>query len=125
MVPDPPDRLAHVPPLERLPAGSRLHRIHGVRGRGGEFNVSSHRSRFAPLADDEGQRIPVLHAGATLDVAVYETLFHALGPGPASRTWPASRIEAVAHSVLKTKRVLQLVPLFRRNLVAWNVTDGP
>ena len=65
----------------------------------------------------------MLYAGATFDVAVYESLFHAVGPGPASRTWPASRIETVAHSVLKTGRDLQLAPLFRRNLIAWNITD--
>ena len=122
-VPDPPHRLALVPPLERLAAGSRLHRIHGVRWRGGQLNASAHKSRFAPLADEDGRRIPVLYAGATFDVAVYESLFHAAGPGPASRTWPASRIETVAHSVLKTDRDLQLAPLFRRNLIAWNITD--
>jgi hypothetical protein len=109
--------------LERLPADSRLHRIHGVRWRGGQFNASVRRSRFAPIADEDGHRIPVLYAGATFDVAVYESLFHAVGPGPDSRTWPASRIEIVAHSVLKTERDLQLAPLFRRNLIAWNITD--
>ena len=122
-VPDPPHRLTPLPPLERLAAGSRLHRIHGVRWRGGQFNASAHKSRFAPLADEGGRRIPVLYAGATFDVAVYESLFHAVGPGPASRTWPASRIAAVAHSVLRTERDLQLAPLFRRNLIAWNITD--
>lgn len=75
------------------------------------------------MARDDGARIPVLYAGATFDVAVYESLFHAVGAGPASRTWPANRIEAVAHSVLKTRRDLQLAPLFRRNLIAWNITD--
>lgn len=122
-VPDAPHRLTPAPPLERLAAGSRLHRIHGVRWRGGQFNASARKSRFAPLADLDGRRIPVLYAGATCDVAVYESLFHAAGPGPASRTWPASRIEVVAHSVLKTKRDLRLAPLFRRNLIAWNITD--
>ena len=122
-VPEPPRTLKPIPQLDRLPAGSRLHRIHGTRWRGGEFNASGHRSRFAPLADEAGCRIPVLYAGGTFDVAVYESLFHAVGPGPASRTWPASRIEAVAHSVLRTARDLHLAPLFRRNLIAWRVTD--
>ena len=122
-VPEPPRTLKPIPQLDRLPAGSRLHRIHGTRWRGGEFNASGHRSRFAPLADEAGCRIPVLYAGGTFDVAVYESLFHAVGPGPASRTWPASRIEAVAHSVLRTARDLHLAPLFRRNLIAWNITD--
>ena len=59
----------------------------------------------------------------SFDVAVYESLFHSVGPRPASRTWPASRIDAVAHSVLNTARDLHLAPLFRRNLIAWRVTD--
>ena len=80
-VPDPPHRLVPVPPLEPLAAGSRLHRIHGVRWRGGQFNSSVHKSRFAPLADERGSRIPVLYAGATFDVAVYESLF------PRRRSW--------------------------------------
>lgn len=94
-----------------------------MQWRGSQFNTSAHKSRFAPLVDEHGHRVAVLYAGATFDVAVYESLFHAVGPGPASRTWPASRIETVAHSILKTEHDLQLAPLFRRNLIAWNITD--
>ena len=123
MAPEPPRTLTPIPPLVRVPAGSLLHRVHGARWRGGQFNASGHRSRFAPLADEAGRRIPVLYAGATFDVAAYETLFHAAGPVRASRTWPASRLSKVAHSVLQTGRALNLAPLYRRNLIAWGITD--
>ncbi len=80
-------------------------------------------SRFAPIVDSEGRRVPVLYAGHTFDVAAYESLFHAIGPGQEMLTWPASGLTGLAHSILETRRDLDVVPLFRRNLIGWNVSD--
>lgn len=110
--------LTPVPIFERLVAGSRLHRIHSARRKGGEFNDSNKETRFAPLAADEGRRIPVLYAGRTFDVAVHEALFRG------SRTWPLSKLESVAHSVLLTGRPLNLVLLNPINLQSWGIEDN-
>ena len=80
-------------------------------------------SRFAPIADSEGHRVPVLYAGRTFEVAAYESLFHAIGPSRGMMTWPASGLKTLAHSILETRRDLAMVPLFRRNLIGWNVSD--
>ena len=122
-IPVPPVTLSPTPPLERLPAGSELHRIHGVNWRSAQFNTSGHVSRFAPIADAEGRQIPVLYAGRTFEVAAYESLFHAVSPSQDTLTWPASGLAAIVHSTLETKRDLELAPLFRRNLIGWKVSD--
>ena len=122
-IPDPPGALSPIPPLERLPAGSHLHRIHEVKWRSAQFNAGGHVSRFAPIADAEGRRIPILYAGRTFEVVAYESLFHAFRPSRDRLTWPASRLTTLAHSILETRRVLDVAPLFRRNLIGWNVCD--
>ena len=80
-------------------------------------------TRFAPITDAEGSRIPVLYAGRTFEVAAYESLFHAIGPDQDTPTWPASALAPLMHSVLETKRDLVLAPLFRRSLIGWKVSD--
>lgn len=80
-------------------------------------------TRFSPITDATGRRIPVLYAGRTFEVAAYESLFHALGPDQEAPTWPASGLATLAHSILETKRDLVLAPLFRRNLIGWKVSD--
>ncbi|MDE0033762.1 MAG: RES family NAD+ phosphorylase [Deltaproteobacteria bacterium] len=122
-IPVPPATLSPIPPLERLPAGSELHRIHGVNWRSAQFNTGSHVSRFAPIADTDGRPIPVLYAGRTFEVAAYESLFHAVSQNQDALTWPASGLAAIVHSILETKRDLELAPLFRRNLIGWKVSD--
>lgn len=122
-IPVPPATLTPLPPLERLPARSRLHRIHGIKWRSAQFNAGNHVSRFAPIRDAERRRIPVLYAGRTFEVAAYESLFHAIGPGHELRTWPAGKLTHLAHSTLETGRDLDLAPLFQRNLTGWNVSD--
>lgn len=100
-----------------------MHRIHWVAWRSAQFNAGDRVSRFAPIVDSEGRRVPVLYAGRSFDVAAYESLFHAIGPGQEMLTWPASGLTGLAHSTLETRRDLDVVPLFRRNLIGWNVSD--
>ena len=122
-IPVPPVKLAPIPPLERLPAGTELHRIHGVRWRSAQFNAGGYVTRFSPITNAEGRRIPVLYAGRTFEVSAYESLFHAVSPNQDTPTLPASKLAALVHSTLETKRDLVLAPLFRRNLIGWKVSD--
>lgn len=100
-----------------------MHRIHGIQWRSAQFNTGGHVTRFSPITDTEGRRIPVLYAGRTFEVAAYESLFHAISPNQDTPIWPASGLTALVHSTLETKRDLVLAPLFRRNLIGWNVSD--
>ena len=100
-----------------------MHRIHGVQWRSAQFNTSGHVTRFSPITDTDGHRIPVLYAGRTFEVAAYESLFHTISPTQDTPTWPTSGLTALMHSTLETKHDLVLAPLFRRNLIAWKVSD--
>lgn len=131
-VPVPPATLPPIPALERLPAGSVLHRVGYLGGARFEEHdrVSSYPpierervSRFAPITDANGSRISVLYAARTFEVAVYESLFHAVSPGEAPRFWPVDLAYWAVHSTLETRRDLDLVPLFSRTLIRWKVSD--
>ena len=73
-------------------AGALLERIHDRNYRPNEFNpCNGAPPRFGPIQDLQGDCVPSLYAGDTLESAIYETIFHDI-PAEAAR-WA----EAIHH----------------------------
>ena len=69
--------------LERWPAGTVIHVIHDTAFAPESFNPGMDAAgrlrkptRFAPIRDVSGAVVPYLYGGATLDCAIFETMFH-------------------------------------------------
>ena len=78
---------APIPPLDplfgRWPAGQVIHVIHDTAFPPESFNPGVDAAgtlrkptRFAPIRSLEGEVIPYLYGGSTLDCAIFETVFH-------------------------------------------------
>lgn len=92
-----------------LPKGTVLHRIHLCQFVGNQFNpCMGGATRFAPIADVQGNCIPSLYAGATLPSAIYETIFHDIPANTPIKTVPIFAITARSHSTLQVARDLIL-----------------
>ncbi|MBE3640457.1 RES domain-containing protein [Mangrovicoccus algicola] len=106
--------------LERLAAGTRLHRIHPARYGAAQFNDSARgNARFSPLRDAAGTLVPTLYAGEGFDCAAAEIILRspdlpatdpATGLPPLAIAFPAD-FTAHAHSEVTLARDLRLVDL--------------
>ena len=110
--------------LQRLAAGTSLHRLHDRAYPATGFNPGTgpSRSRFAPIRTATGTPIPTLYAAQTFECAAHETIFHDIVHDQPLKSVPLSRLEPVTHSVIETQRHLAMVQLFEPDLNAWGLT---
>jgi hypothetical protein len=121
----------HVPPppqpfpvldIGPLPAGTRLHRIHGEKYTGDQYvRDPSVIFRFSPIFH-EGKLIPTWYAGASLRCALYETVFHQSAYLGAHRviSWPY--LQSRRYSVCRTTRTLNLISFRAPTLSSIGIT---
>jgi hypothetical protein len=110
MPPSPSKRNITIRPWGR---GQRLFRIHSDHYQATEFNATSKGdARFSPLIGPDGQVVPTLYAGSTLDCALMETTFHdvAFVSGPKLHSKEKHVVGKTA-SVLQVTRDLRLIDL--------------
>lgn len=106
-----------------LQSGAVLHRIHDRSRSPSAFNPCRGRpTRFAPVVDAGGRRVPTLYAGSTFDSAAYETLFRGIPVHARRKTAPASAVVSRAHGALWTRRDLTLASLRAPDLAKWGVS---
>ncbi len=110
--------------LQRLAAGTPLHRLHDRAYAATGFNPGTgpSRSRFAPIRSATGTPIPTLYAAQTFECATHETVFHDIVHDQPLKSVPLSRLEPVIHSIIETQRDLAMVLLFEPDLNAWGLT---
>lgn len=121
-VPLPPKMLTPPPALHTITNGEKLHRIHADSLNGNSFNPCRGRpSRFAPLRIG-GKCIPTLYAATSLEAAIYECVFHDVPYDAPIKVIKKQDIDNKCHSIIQTKRSLQLVPLFEPDLNIWGLT---
>jgi RES domain-containing protein len=92
--------------------GKTLYRIHRQRFRANAFNPTPHgNARFSPILDRNGNIIPTLYAGTTLDCALMETVFHDVPYKTGFKPLPLSILEEQVHSAIEVKRNFRLLDL--------------
>ena len=108
--PAPPARLAVT--LTTLEKGQVLHRVHQDRYDAGQFNPGKQgNARFSPIQNDQGQPIPALYGGTTLDCALMETIFHDVPHTAGFKSLDKGKLAGQMHSILEVMQPLQLVDL--------------
>ena len=117
----PPANLAS-PNIVITGAGALLERIHDRNYRANEFNACKGApTRFAPIQDVQGNCVPSLHAGDTLESAIYETIFHHIPAEARRKTVPRTLVEGRAHGQLEVLRDLKLASLRGPDLKKWRI----
>jgi hypothetical protein len=78
-----------------------------------EFNPSpAGNARFSPLVNAEGTVVPTIYAGATLDCALMETVFHDVPFVAGLKIWSkATHVAGNVYSQLTLSRNLALIDL--------------
>ena len=118
---------APVPPLDplfdRWPAGQVIHVIHDTAFAPESFNPGVDAAgqlrkptRFAPIHDARGQVVPYLYGGATLDCAIFETVFHAVPIDAPDKFVDLDDFAQRGHGELVPARDLKLVGLTSEGL---------
>lgn len=118
---------APVPPLDplfdRWPAGQVIHTIHNTAYPPGLFNPGvdgagrpRKPTRFAPIRDMAGKVVPYLYGGATLDCAIFETVFHEVPIDAADKFVDLDDFAQRGHGQLAPNRELKLVDLTSEGL---------
>lgn len=122
LVSKPPKPFPEVRP-KRYSSGFHLHWVHNGEYAGNQFNPClGQPSRFAPLYTLDEICVPTLYAATSFDAAVFESIFHEIPFNALLKTVRREKVMPLAHSKLKTKRDLTLVPLFEPELKNWNIT---
>ena len=104
-------------------AGALLERIHDRHYRPNEFNpCNGAPTRFAPIQDLQGDCVPSLYAGDTLESAIYETIFHDIPAEARRKTVPRMLVEGRAHGRLEVLRDLKLASLRGPDLKKWRIS---
>ncbi|HEX8262709.1 MAG TPA: RES family NAD+ phosphorylase [Allosphingosinicella sp.] len=110
---------------QRLPAGVELHRIHAAERPANGFNPGKGGpTRFAPLVRPDNTPIPTAYAAEDYECAAHETIFHEIPYHAARKSIAISKIGALSHSVVRTRRELVLAALFEPDLNSWGLTRG-
>ena len=92
--------------------GITLHRVHLGKYGATELNPGrTGNARFSPIKDDNGQPIPILYAGTTMQCALMETVFHDVPYVPGLKTVDKQKLANQVHSKLKLTRPLKLINL--------------
>ena len=118
----PPAKLAN-PNVLILRVGSLLERIHDRHYSADSFNpCQGAPTRFAPVHDMQGNCVPSLYAGDTLESAIYETIFHDVPVSAKRKTVPKTLVQSRAHGRLQTLRDLRLASLRGPDLRRWRIS---
>lgn len=98
--------------LTELPKGQVLHRVHQDQYRADQFNPGARgNARFSPIQDDQGQPIPTLYGGTTMDCALMETVFHDVPHTAGFKTFDKGKLAGQVHSTVEIVQSLQVVDL--------------
>ncbi|EBY9794298.1 RES domain-containing protein [Salmonella enterica subsp. enterica serovar Minnesota] len=98
--------------LTELPKGKVLHRVHQDQYRADQFNPGVRgNARFSPIQDDQGQPIPTLYGGTTIDCALMETVFHDVPHTAGFKTFDKGKLAGQVHSTVEIVQSLQVVDL--------------
>lgn len=98
--------------LTELPAGQVLHRVHQDQYRAEQFNPGTQgNARFSPIQDDQGQSIPTLYGGTTMDCALMETVFHDVPHTAGFKSFDKGKLAVQVHSTVEVVQPLQVVDL--------------
>lgn len=99
-----------------------IERIHKRIYAANSFNPCKGKfGRFSPISDKYQNCVPSLYAGTTLEVAVFETIFHDVPATARSKSVRRQEVTENAHSVLSVCRDLQLGSLREPDLKAWGI----
>lgn len=108
--PAPPTTLH--PTLTELPTGQVLHRVHQSQYHADQFNPGVQgNARFSPIQDDQGQPIPTLYGGTTMDCALMETVFHDVPHTAGFKTFDKGKLAGQMHSTVEVVQPLRMVDL--------------
>ncbi len=120
-VPPPPRRLRD-PNYTRLRAGDVVHRVHHRDYGGAQANpCEGQPTRFAPIYDADGACIPTLYAASSVECALHESLFHGVDPRAAFKSVRRDAVDMRAHSEIRAAKRMELVSLFRPDLMRWGL----
>lgn len=98
--------------LTELPKGQVLHRVHQEQYQADQFNPGVRgNARFSPIQNDQGQPIPTLYGGTTMDCALMETVFHDVPHTAGFKSFDKGKLVGQVHSTVKVARPLQVVDL--------------
>ncbi|MFT8232328.1 RES family NAD+ phosphorylase [Pseudomonas guariconensis] len=115
----PPDEATPpVPPaklhatLTELPKGQVLHRVHQEQYQADQFNPGVlGNARFSPIQNDQGQPIPTLYGGTTMDCALMETVFHDVPHTAGFKTFDKGKLAGQVHSTVEIAQPVKVVDL--------------
>ncbi|AJE23643.1 RES family NAD+ phosphorylase [Azotobacter chroococcum] len=98
--------------LTELPSGKVLHRVHQDKYRADQFNPGVQgNARFSPILDKQGNAIPTLYGGTTIDCALMETVFHDVPHTAGFKSFDKGKLAGQVHSTVEVVQPLQLVDL--------------
>lgn len=98
--------------LTALPKGQVLHRVHQEQYRADQFNPGVRgNARFSPIQDEQGQSIPTLYGGTTMDCALMETVFHDVPHTAGFKSFDKGKLAGQVHSTVDVEQPLQVVDL--------------
>ena len=110
VTPKPPSTL-HVT-MAWLPAGQILHRVHLEQYCANQFNPGTQgNARFSPIQDTNGQPVPTLYAGTTMECAMMETIFHDVPHTPGFKSFDKENLAKQMHSRIELLHPLQVIDL--------------
>jgi hypothetical protein len=111
------------PLFTRWPAHQPIHVIHDTAFAPASFNPGvdgagqpRKPTRFAPIRDAQGKVVPYLYGGATLDCAIFETVFHDVPIDAPDKFVDLDDFAQRGHGELVPNRVLHLVDLTSEGL---------
>lgn len=105
---------ATAPPatLTDLPKGQVLHRVHQEQYHVDQFNPGVRgNARFSPILDDQGQPIPTLYGGTTMECALMETVFHDVPHTAGFKTFDKSKLSGQVYSTVEVVQPVKVVDL--------------
>lgn len=109
--------------LAELSKGQVLHRVHQEQYQADQFNPGVRgNARFSPLQDDQGQPIPTLYGGTTMDCALMETVFHDVPHTAGFKSFDKEKLVGQVHSIVEVAQPLQVVDLTSVSLHKLGIT---
>jgi hypothetical protein len=100
-----------------LSSGTGLVRVHGSGLGGNSFNpCMGGQSRFGPLSLPDGSCLPGLYAGASIDCAIFESIFHDIAHNAEDKFVPLGHVTSRAISWMTTTVDLKLAVLHEPDL---------
>ena len=98
--------------LTELPKGQVLHRVHQDQYRADQFNPGVRgNARFSPIQNDQGQSIPTLYCGTTMECALMETVFHDVPHTAGFKTLDKGKLAGQVHSTVEVAQPMKVVDL--------------